>query len=64
MSDIQSELNRLKEIEGMMQQVFEDALEARNAADRVLKQRQEIGMRLTKMQIEIQQARLAESTDG
>lgn len=61
MNNIQPELDRLKEIDGMLQQLFEDALEARNAADRVLKQRQEIGMRLTKMQIEIQKAALNES---
>lgn len=53
------EINRLKEIEDDLRDIFEAALEARDAAQKVLSLRQALSMKLTKMQIEIQEAQLA-----
>jgi hypothetical protein len=58
-NNVQPELDRIAEIEVVLQEIFEAALAARDAAQNVLALRQSLGMRLTKMQIEIQKAQLS-----
>ena len=58
---MEKELARLKEIELALAEIFDEAVIARDSAQRVLGLKQKLGMRIMKMQTEITEAQLQEA---